>query len=295
MKREVYKLFDVILKIIILTYLSDFLQYIGEKRRIIEVLKTEITTLNGRTRYLDFLCLLDDDTICHVEFQFPYAHTDDMPRFFDYNIVAQIRYDKLTETIVFNFEEENKGAKESPIGYSKDFHPKSFYLGDIDFEEELEKIHLKLNLGQLEKIISNDKTNIKLTHEEELHLLQMSLSPKYKNKKKLLKPVVGLLKNEKLFDEEKINIIKSIIKLEIDNLIPAEEQKEFKGALKMTNESEKIINQAISEVNKKYEQMALEKGKKEGREEVAKNLKGMLKPEEISKATGLSLKTIMLL
>ena len=139
----------------------------------------------------------------------------------------------------------------------------------------------------------------------------MLTTPKYDDKKKLLKSIVGLLKNEEIFHEEKIDVIRSIIRLEIENLLTCDEQKEFEGAIKMTNESEKIIKQAVEEVNKKYEQIALEEAKEEGRKEgikigmekgmekekreTAKNLKGLHTPEEISKITGLSLKTILLL
>ena len=307
MKRNIHKIYDVLLKIIIMAYLAEFLSYIGEKRKIAEILKTEITTLKGKTRYLDFLCRLEDDTLCNIEFQFPIAYPEDLTRFFDYNIVAQIRFDKITDTIIFNFGMENKVLKGIAIGYSKDFHPKNFYLGDIDFEHELEKINIKLGLGLLEKLINNNKININLTYREELHLLLMSLTPKYNDKKKLLKSIVGLLKNEEIFHEEKIDVIRSVIRLEIENLLTCDEQKEFEGAIKMTNESEKIIKQAVEEVNKKYEQIALEEAKEEGikigmekgmekgKRETAKNLKGLHTPEEISKITGLSLKTILLL
>lgn len=303
MNRNIHKIYDVLMKIIILTYLSEFLKYIGEMREISEILQTEITTLNGRTRNLDFLCRLLDDTLCHVEFQFPVAYPNDLKRFFDYNITAEIWYNGIADSTIFNFTEENQGAKETKIGKSKDFHPNNFYLGNIDFECELEKINIKLGLQQLENVISDNEKNIILSHTEELHLLLMSLAPKYKNKNKLLKSVVCLLKNEKLFHQEKINTIRLIIQLEIDNLLTEDEKKEFEGGIQMNDATERIIKQAVDEVNRKYEQEAIyqaekrgiEKGKKCAQEEMAKRLKGMMNPEEISKITGLSLNTILLL
>lgn len=311
MDRKIHKVYDVIMKIIILTYLIEFLKYIGEERNISEILQTEITTLNGRTKYLDFLCRLDDDTLCHVEFQFPVAYAKDLSRFFNYNITSEIRYEKTTDTIIFNFTAANRGEDELSIGESKDFHPKIFYLGNIDFEKEIEKINIKLNLNQLEKIINGKRTEIKLTYKEELHLLLMSLAPKYKNKRKLLKYVIGLFENERLFHNEKLDTIKSIIQLEIDNLLDEYDLKYFKGAIKMNNETEKIIKKAVDDVNKKYEQEALyeaeqkglkkgkedgfKKGKEDAKKEIAKKLKGLHTPEQIAKITGLSLNTIMLL
>lgn len=317
MEREVHKIYDLILKVIILTYLTEFLKYIGENREIVEVLRTEISTLNGKTKFLDFLCRLADNTLCHIEFEFPVAYTDDLKRFFDYNITAQIRHDKLTETIIFNFTDKNRGAKRVDIGKTKKFSPQTFYLGNIDFENELEKINIKLGLNLLEKIINPEKPYIQLTNKEELHLLLMSLPPKYKNKKKFLKSVVELLKNEEIFHKEKINVIKAIIQLEIKNLLSKDEQNEFKGEIKMTDEAEKIFKQATYEVNRKYEQEAIyeaekegrkegkeegrkegmkegmEEGKKKTQEEIAKKLKEIMNPEQISKITGLPFSEVL--
>ena len=299
------------MKIIISAYLIEFLKYIGEERDIREILQTEITTLNGRTKFLDFLCRLEDDTLCHVEFQFPVAYPEDLSRFFNYNITAEIRYEKTADSIVFNFTDKNQGSSDLSIGNTKEFHPKIFYLGSIDFEKEIEKINIKLNLTHLENIINNKATKVKLTYREELHLLLMSLTPKYKNKKKLLKYVVGLLKNDELFHAEKIDTVKSIIQLEIENLLDENEQKDFEGGINMNNKTENIIKKAVEDVNKKYEAEALyeaeQKGKKEGikegmkegrkdtQKEIAKKLKGLLTPEQISKITGLDLNTIQLL
>lgn len=120
----------------------------------------------------------------------------------------------------------------------------------------------------------------------------MSLAPKYTDKKKLLKPIVRLLKNEELFHREKINVIRSVIHLEIDNLLSDDEKKEFKGEIKMTDETERIIKQAVEEVSRKYEQEAIYDAEERVREEIAKNMKGKYHPEEIAKITGLSLKRV---
>jgi hypothetical protein len=71
----------------------------------------------------------------------------------------------------------------------------------------------------------------------------------------------------------------------------------------MNEELGEIMIQAAKDVNKKYEQRALEKakeeglkeGKEEGLKEIAKKLKEMHTPEEISKITGLTLQTVLLL
>ena len=64
---------------------------------------------------------------------------------------------------------------------------------------------------------------------------------------------------------------------------------------KMNQETYERIKQVADEVNKKYEQEAIEDACEEVKENIAKELKGTLPPEKISKVTGLSINTILLL
>ena len=170
---------------------------------------------------------------------------------------------------------------------------------------------MNIDCANGENVNKNKESNIQLTYKEELHLLIMCLIPKYKNKTELFLEISDVLKDEKSFREEKFQIIKAIINLEIKNLIPKEEQKFFEGDENMNEEIGEIMIQAAKEVNKKYEQRALEKakeeglkegkeeglkeGKEEGLKEIAKKLKEIHTPEEISKITGLTLQTVLLL
>lgn len=86
MEREIHKIYDFLLKIIITIYGNDFLRYIQEKRQITEILKTEITTVAGKTFFMDFLCLLEDDTLCNIEFQYKPPNLEKLNTIFQYNI-----------------------------------------------------------------------------------------------------------------------------------------------------------------------------------------------------------------
>ena len=124
------------------------------------------------------------------------------------------------------------------------------------------------------------------------------------NKTGKLRNICKILKNEEIFKKDRLDVVKSIIKLEIDNIITDEENEKFMGEIKMTPEVEQIINQAVNQVNRKYEILAREEGIKEGKIEgikegkaegimqVAKNLKEIHTPQEISKLTGLSVEEI---
>lgn len=284
MNRDIHDIYDVILKIIAMSYETEFLNYIHIGKKVNEVLNCEITTMKGNKIYLDFLCSADDDTLCHVEFQFPRAKPDDLDRFFNYNITAQVRHQKLTETTVINFTANANEGSIVRIGETKCFKPKYFHLGDIDLDDFLEKINIKV------------KSNTKLTSFEEITLMLICLIPKCENKGETLKKIYEILQKEELFDESKLEFIQAVIKLEIENLLTYEEQMNIEGEIEMTPQAEKIILQAIDEVNKKTLYNAKTEGMKEGIEKgmkkVAKNLKENLTPEEISKYTGLTIKEI---
>ena len=64
----------------------------------------------------------------------------------------------------------------------------------------------------------------------------------------------------------------------------------------MNETTEAIFRQAVDEVNRKYRAEAIYEAEQKVREntkkDIAKKLKGIISPEEISRVTGLSLKTI---
>ena len=88
------------------------------------------------------MCEATDDSLCHVEFQYPKANENDLDRFFDYNISSQVHHQKLTETCVINFAEYDAEIKQ--IGDTKCFNPYIFNLTEIDFDEYIKKIKIKV-------------------------------------------------------------------------------------------------------------------------------------------------------
>lgn len=288
MEREIHDIYDVIMKIIISTYTVDFLKFIGIDKNIKKILKTDFVKLDGKKIYLDFLCLFEDGTIGHIEFQFPKANPKDLDRFFDYNIVAEVKYGTRAETYIINFTAKKDKDITRKIGESKSFHPKQIYLGDIDFKKYWENINMKA------------KSNLKLTSFEEITLLITSLVVECENKAEILGKAVKLLKNKSLFDEKRFEYIQGIIELEVDNLISKEEKNKIKGDIDMSPQAQQVFAKAFEEVHKKavYEARldGIDEGKKEGsdetKEKIARNLKGKITDEEISQSTGLDLSKV---
>ena len=224
--------------------------------------------------------MLEDDTLCNIEFQFPKARPHDLDRFFDYNIVTQVTHGSLTETIVINFTSKKFSEKIRRIGRSKCFNPDYVYLGDIDFAGYWRNINIKV------------ESNLKLTVFEEIVILITCLIPECKNKAHMLDKISKLLKNKELFDKTRFEYVKTIIQMEIENLISKDEQSIITEVVDMTPQAEKLISQAISEVHRKSVHESRLDGMKEGKEEIAKNLKDFMDVEEISRISGLSLERV---
>ena len=301
MKRRIHYIFDVILKMIMDSYANEFLEFIGEERKIKKVLKTEYQTKKGRIMTLDFLCQLQDDTLLNIEFQFTGPNGYDLDRFFDYNILSQTNFDELCETSVILFKTNRSGQKSRKIGKSKSMHPNFFYLGDIDFMKTLNTIEDKV------------ENNIRLTDFDEISLLLMCILPKYKNKFEILKRICNIHKKVELLNKEKIDTFEAIIGIEIENFIEKNKQNQLMEVLNMSPQSKEMMENAINHAIKKsverekqqiYQQgkeegikegkkEGIKEGKKEEKEKIAKNLKKYHTPEEISKITGLTLATIL--
>lgn len=301
MKRRIQYIFDVILKMIMDSYANEFLEFIGEERKIKKVLKTEYQTKKGRIMTLDFLCQLQDDTLLNIEFKFTGPNGYDLDRFFDYNILSQTNFDELCETSVILFKTNRSGQKSRKIGKSKSMHPNFFYLGDIDFMKTLNTIEDKV------------ENNIRLTDFDEISLLLMCILPKYKNKFEILKRIYNIHKEVELLNKEKIDTFEAIIGIEIENFIEKEKQEDLIGALNMSPQSKEMMENAINHAIKKSVEReqkqifheGMEAGKKEGKEEgkkegkkeekekIARKLKKYHTPEEISKITGLTIAAVL--
>ena len=101
-------------------------------------------------------------------------------------------------------------------------------------------------------------------------------------------------------NKKRLFAFKSVINLEIENIISNEEQKQLKGGIKMSPSEKEILLKAIEDAHKKtnfeLEQDARYKGKlegiKEGKKETIRQFKGLISDEEIAKRTGLSLKEV---
>ena len=165
------------------------------------------------------------------------------------------------------------------------------FLGDIPFTEIMEKI------------IKKCENNIKLSSNDEISLLLMSLVTTCTDKYNILKKVTKILKHEDLFDSTRISMFKKIIEIEIRNFLKPNESDELMkklGDVKMSLKENEQIGLIIEESNTKYivevEERGIKKGEengiKKGREEIILKLLKNNTPEEISQELDSPIETI---
>ena len=150
-------------------------------------------------------------------------------------------------------------------------------------------------LNTIENKVEN---SVNLTNIDEISLMLMCLVPKYKNKQQILEKICTICKNERLFNKTKTGIFKAVIGIEIENFVNEKsKQEKLLGELNMTPEQEEMMYEAIDQAVKKSIQLERERqynsGKKEGKKEIAKKLKGEMAPEKIAKITGLTVTSIL--
>ena len=306
MQKKIHKFFDLMLKIIVYLYKEDFLRFIGIDEEIKEILEVEIQTQHKKYVYLDFLCLLANNTICHIEFQYKKPTDEDFKRFFKYNISSENRYGHITETLIFRFCSMKKEQKTMKMGKSKTYNMRYFYLGSVNFKEIFRNINIKVN--------TYTKTNkvIKLTAREDLGLLLICLVEGFEKRAEMLKKICKLIEIDELFERERFGNFKYIIKDEMEHLLSDEEIEEIKNEIqKDLLEKIDMSPQALHEIAKAYDErttkdIALEleesrkegitegrvEGIKQGEERIIKKLKKEMSDEKIAQITEIPLSQI---
>ena len=273
MARKVYKIYDIMLKLLVLIYGDYFLKFLNLDENIKQILNIEFTNIKGESFYLDFLCLLKNNELRHIEFQKKKPDSDDYTRFRKYAIAAEAYYGQNTRTLIVRYC-KTKNEKKT-IGFKKglililDY----FYLGGVDFEDVIEKINIKVATYKKSNVIT------KISPLEEISLLVMCLVDEVQDIKVNLKKIYDITQFGDLFDKERFHLFKFLLNLELENLISKGEimelKQEFnKDLMEDVVMSPQVIDEfkkAMQEIDEKeiqiIEEKARNKGIEEGREQ----------------------------
>ena len=266
MARKVYKIYDIMLKLLVLIYGDYFLKFLNLDEEIKQILNIEFTNIKGESLYLDFLCLLKNNELRHIEFQKKKPDSDDYTRFRKYAIAAEAHYGQNTQTLIVRYcktknEKKTIGLKKGLI-LILDY----FYLGGVDFEDIIEKINIKVATYKKSNVI------IKITPLEEIALLVMCLVDEVQDIKGNFKKIYEITKYSELFDYGRFNLFKNLLNLELNNLISEDEKMEIEKELNMdvtegvimTPQLMDDIKKAIQEIDEKEIKIIEEKARNQG-------------------------------
>ena len=143
--REVYKIFEVVMFLLISFWRDDFLQFMGIDLEIKDILSVHYTTKYGKQVILDFVFQATNNRVYDLEFQHPFADDDDLDRFGFYNIILETFVKEIVETIIVNYTKKpDDNFKIVHRGFSKSFHPKQHYVGECDFKTHFRNIKKKV-------------------------------------------------------------------------------------------------------------------------------------------------------
>ena len=276
-------LYDKTSKILFSTYGDDFLKYFGEYKNIIRELGTEVHTLYGAHRRLDRLALVDDKTLQNWEFEVKDINYDTLIRIWEYNNLKSAEIGAIMDSFIISFANPDTCKETVEIGRSIVFAPIIKYLQKMGLPKELNTIEDKVN------------DNEKITVQDELTLIFVTLSVKDSFKVKMLKRVCSVLKKIDYIAEYRRVVIDSLISFQIENFVKTkEEQDKLNEVVGMQMSVEELFVQTELEYqfDSGYDpgiKEGVKKGKGEMEDEIIMNmLENSFDDELIVKATNCS-------
>lgn len=209
---------DITVKAVTDLFQDKALQFFGIKSANVKAVEpTEISQLQMAARRLDYVCLLEDDTYLHLEFQTT-DHPGDRERFLQYDVALYEKKKKSIRTVVVY----GKGIRE--VRTELDFGSVSYrffpvYMEDYDGDLRYEHVREKINSG--EPLTEEDQLNLIFlplmrTNEERsaraLQAAELALQVP-EDEQQLF--VVGciLALSDKFVDQDAINQLKEVLQM----------------------------------------------------------------------------------
>jgi hypothetical protein len=143
---HIYHAKDMFLKNIVSAFAHDSLRWMGiEHTDVVGVMPTEITTVEIRKDMMDYVFMLADDSLLHLEFQS--TEEKDLHRFLLYDtLLSRKEPHRQIRTVVF-YENQVKSALDTLDFGSAYYHVENIYLAHKEADEILARIQDHLNTG----------------------------------------------------------------------------------------------------------------------------------------------------
>ena len=260
---------DIIMKATAEMFKDRTLAILGlDTAKIIDIMPTVLPVVEAREKRVDFVFLLEDETLLHLEFQTTIS--DDLLRrvaFYGARIVD--RHNRVVNTVII-YSGRIESAPDFLQKGSLTYQVTNVYLKGMDGDKEYDRIKAKLDQGQTL---------------EETDLLKLIFLPLMKST--LIEAEMALKAAElaKLANNKFTSFVIGAIVAITDNFLPESYKKRLLEVLRMTQ-----IEQWLREEGKIEGKI---EGKLEGQLEAARNaLKKGLSLDDVAEITGLPKETV---
>ena len=260
---------DIIMKATAEMFKDKTLEVFGLKTaKIIDIMPTVLPIVEAREKRVDFVFLLEDETLLHLEFQTTIS--DDLLRriaFYGARIVD--RHNRVVNTAII-YSGRIESAPDLLQKGSLTYQVTNVYLKGMDGDEEYRRIKAKLDKGETL---------------EESDLIKLIFLPLMKSKQIEAEMALKAAELAKAANNKFTSFVIGAIVAITDNFLPEEYKKRLLEVLRMTQ-----IEQWLREEGKLEGKI---EGKLEGQLEAARNaLKKGLSLDDVAEITGLPKETV---
>ena len=264
---------DIIMKATAEMFKDKTLEVFGLKTaKIIDIMPTVLPIVEAREKRVDFVFLLEDETLLHLEFQTTIS--DDLLRriaFYGARIVD--RHNRVVNTAII-YSGRIESAPDLLQKGSLTYQVTNVYLKGMDGDEEYRRIKAKLDKGETL---------------EESDLIKLIFLPLMKSKQIEAEMALKAAELAKAANNKFTSFVIGAIVAITDNFLPEEYKKRLLEVLRMTQ-----IEQWLREEGKLEGKIEGKiEGKLEGQLEAARNaLKKGLSLDDVAEITGLPKETV---
>lgn len=264
---------DIIMKATAEMFKDKTLEVLGLKTaKIRDIMPTVLPVVEAQEKRLDFVFLLEDETLLHLEFQTTVP--EDLLRrvaFYGTRIVA--KHDRDVHTAII-YSGRIESAPNRLHKGSLTYQVTNVYLKGMNGDKEYLRIKIKLEQGEAL---------------EQTDLLKLIFLPLMKSTKSEAEMAVQAAELAKATNNQYTSFVIGAIVAITDKFLPEEYKKRLLEVLRMTQIEQWLREEALAEGELKGKL----KGKLEGKLETAKNaLKKGFSLDDVAEITGLSLETV---
>lgn len=278
--------YDKVQKIALILFIQALLIAMGDTRKVVRFHPTELIIPTFQSKLMDGVVELDDGTLLNIEFQTDNLTEEFLLRCAQYAVNLRVVSGKHVETKIISTGTRAGSEVLAKISEKFQFEPEIFFYSEFDGLEKLINIKNKI------------ENNEKLTEMDHYNLIFIPLMGNV-DKVKAAFEVFEIVNDDKLFTKKEQSDIKRC-QYVIANIIAGDDRElyeKFMRVIKMltlfASYIEEHEDEILDELKEYYfeegEKKGEKKGRKEGKKEVAKNFKGLVSDEEISKRTGISI------